>query len=347
MKKLFPALCSLVFFAFAGCGDSGKKPDAADQPQVAEASAFPEWPKGIYFVSNFDGKPSLYFRGFNDTANTVVWNRKNESVIDVRYSKDKKVVFFLTAAEQGKPGIFPFIKGLKLYRFDYDRPGETKLCGQTPECIYYSFFFENNDLLRFETSSFADSEQKTVTNTRQLYSLTGVMLENQSRSVDITKEGFPQISKESLEYTSKDGKYAVLVNKEENIVLKELSSRNYDIVVKKNKPLTEVGFTADNSYAVISLADVSPNNETLYDDNPETSELIIYSVKDKSVKFHTKGGGYKRFLIFGDLLVYENGFGDKSGIVIMNIVNMQEVAKIRLKGGSGLLNIPSIPDYDA
>jgi len=358
MKNILILFSLSVFYMFTGCGETKKIETPSAQTKANNTGSENEGSgssggnpvashDGFYYVA-LDGKrPALYYRKFSETSAEIVWSKNDESVIEVVYSQDKNSVFFLSTSAYGKDGVLPYFRKLKVYRFDYNTPEKVRMCSEAGDCVNYKLFTSVGNLLQLETNTFTSPEHIMVKNKVHIFDKDGTTVEQKTKTVDITKDGFPQLTKPKLQNVSDDGKYAILLSKDNFIILKEINKSGYKDIKQTAKTISQVGFTPDNSAAVVSTVDITPGNETLYEKEPDTAELLLYLIKEKKVQFQIKGSGYKRFMIFGHILVYENGFGEKSEIIIYSIKDSKEVSRIKVKGGCGLLNIPQIPDYAA
>jgi hypothetical protein len=85
----------------------------------------------------------------------------------------------------------------------------------------------------------------------------------------------------------------------------------------------------------------------LYDDDPKTSHLRIYSIAENKFIYEKLGAGFKNFNIYDNYVVYDTGFGLKSFISIIDLRSGNEIGRVNVQGGCGLRFIPLIPDYEA
>ena len=114
-----------------------------------------------------------------------------------------------------------------------------------------------------------------------------------------------------------------------------------------SQKLNQIEWTPENKYLIFSTINITPRNNTLYSKKPETAKIFIYSIPDKKIIKEWNGGGFKNFILLKDLLIFDDGFSKKSSIKIFDLKTLQITNSIRIKGGCGIRNIPSIPDYSA
>jgi len=119
------------------------------------------------------------------------------------------------------------------------------------------------------------------------------------------------------------------------------------MVTQLNQKLNYVSWSEDENFLFFSTIDISPGNATLYDNSPSTAKLFIFSLVNRNLIKTFEGGGIKNFVLDGDILLFDDGFNDKSRIFIYNFQTDQMIDTIKISGGCGLKNIPSIPDYSA
>ncbi len=119
------------------------------------------------------------------------------------------------------------------------------------------------------------------------------------------------------------------------------------MINSSSESLNQIYWTQDGKYLIFTTLDITTANETLYDDEPQTSHFFVYAIDDNKVIFQKDGGGIKNFLLRGNLIFFDDGFGDKSNISTYNLLTNEYRTVIEIKGGCGLNYIPFIPDYDA
>ncbi len=344
MVKIKILIITLLLL-YTGCNNV-KKNDEVKAGKIEKEKAVKTDNKltNFVFVGMVGNKPGLYeYRGKN-TKPAPLWSDRIEKVIELSYPDNMEAAFFLTAKSAGKSGVFPFVKNVKLYRINMDPPKVSFLSSIGTGLQVYTRW-ENYNTFKVVLNSFDKKIAKNVNQHSTVYSVFGKKQLDENKVYDIAKDGYPQIPDKPVNLASPGGNF--LVNKDESkieIVNKKNSTEKM-IVTETSQKIKQVAWTED--YAIISTIDVSPGNETIYNKNPETSKIIIYSLKDKKVVKQFNGGGLKNFFVKNQFVVFDDGFAENSSIKIYNFIKNEIVDEIKINGGCGLENIPEIPDYSA
>jgi hypothetical protein len=341
-KLLLPGFL-LVFFSFCGCKnkDNLPKETQATQPSVSNL------PKQIIFVGNTGKNAGLFLYNFKNKQSQQLWSNKRETVIELSYSENMKTTFFLTASEFGKKGVFPFVNNIKLYSVDDSL--NIKFIQNIGSGLQVTAYWTDANTYQIVLNSIDKTIAQYVEQSLFLFGANGKLLLSEKKAYDLTKDGYPNLPLEKTNLFSKTGKYVLSSNDKIPTILslRNKEKRETKEIYQSQFKLKLVGWTGDDSFLCFTTLDVSPNNETLYDAEPQTSRLVIYSIKTHNVIRDIKGGGYKNFFLIENLLIYDDGFKDKSEIIIYDLSTHKELDRIKINGGCGIKNIPLIPDYEA
>ncbi len=93
-------------------------------------------------------------------------------------------------------------------------------------------------------------------------------------------------------------------------------------------------------YLFISTLDL--DNETIKTKNPETSELLIYSLSADSLIGLFGGAGIKNFFPLDDFLIFDDGFNNNSVINIFDLKQKKIIDVVKPKTGCGLVIFPQL-----
>jgi hypothetical protein len=170
-------------------------------------------------------------------------------------------------------------------------------------------------------------------------------MEDKTEIFNITEQGYPQLPDKKLNYSSPENKLSLEVKERDSlsVYLKENNKEKFIIAI--NQQIKRIEW--ENDFVFISSISIKPDNESLYTENPETSKLIIYLLREKEIVRMWEGGGLKNFIIINNFIVFDTGFEDKSKIIIYDYINKKAVDEIKIDGGCGIRSIPQIPDYGA
>ena len=69
------------------------------------------------------------------------------------------------------------------------------------------------------------------------------------------------------------------------------------------------------------------------------SSLYVYDLAHKQIDFKMEGEGRMNFIIANDFLIFDDGIGNKSSIVIVDLKSNNEINRISINGGCSLQSI--------
>ncbi len=304
--------------------------------------------ENFYFVGDINDRPGIYKYYLKQKRSSKFWFRAHESVVLLSHSPKGNRIFFLTATDYGKEGILPFIHNVKLYLLSLDS-SKVKLIKSIGSGLQVFTAWETDNTFIIILNSFDKSIANYVDQHTLIYSEFGKKLVDKTKAFDIIKEGYPRPPMVKQKIKSPNGEFEINSNDslKISIYLKNTSNNKKALITAGNQKLNQIDWTPNNEYAIISTLDISPRNNSLYDKQPETSKIFIYSIADKKIAKEWDGGGLKNFILLKNLLIFDNGFGKKSSIKIFNLHTLKMIDSIHIKGGCGITNIPTIPDYSA
>lgn len=323
-----------------GCNkkDDGQK--IAENRTLISEKASAEF---FYFVGRALYTPGIYKYSFNNKKNKKIWASKNERVIELSYSVNLKNAFFITAKSYGKLGLFPFVEKIKLYTLN-TKTGEinfVKVIGSGMEVYTH---WETDDSFSIILNSLDENIATYINQQKQIFNVFGKLLRDETKTYDLTADGYPVPAKPEKKKWSSDGKYSFLVRDDSiNIYTISSGSGNKEIISTTQK-LRQFEWT-DSSNLIFTTADLTPGNKTLYSRNPETSKLIIYSPKKNEILKFWEGGGVKNFLITNGKLIFDTGFENESRINLIELENFKQFDVIIIQGGCGIKYITEVPNY--
>lgn len=351
MRKSIILFNILILVFFAGCIRKNEPHRKPLQKDSTETEKYPTSPTDneFLFVGVINNKAGLYKYNFTSKTQSEYWNSNKDDVIDFSYSNDLKAAFMLTAKEHGKKGIFPFVDKVKLYFVKQDSTA-LEFVEEIGSGLQVFSFWETDSVFKVVLNFMDVSVGKYLEQYIKRYNYFGKKLSDEKKRFELAKDGFPKIPTSEKKLTSPNFKYSL---EEFDSVFTEIylldnsDKQKKVLITKQNQKLNFVDWTIDNKFLIFTTLDISPMNETLYEPEPNTSKLFIYSLSEKKLVKIFEGGGIKNFLLLGNILIFDDGFEEKSKIFIYNFKSQKITDSISVTGGCGLKNIPSIPDYEA
>ncbi len=340
----------LSFLVFGGCSQKEKTQQGFQKKNIESNQIKLNVPKlkSFLFVGIINNKPGIYKYDILRKNYSELWSNRREKVVDLTYSKDRKTAFFLTATRFGKRGVFPYINNIKLYLVNIDS-SKVVLLKKIGSGMQVFTEWSTDNTYKVMLNSIDKTIADYVHQNTQIFNTFGKELLDETKTYNIIKEGYPQPPKVKESLTSPDEKYFFSSSGRDtiSIYLNQTGTDKKFFIIKGIQKLNQLDWVGNDKYVIFSTINIMPGNNTLYNKEPQTSKLIIYSIKNKKIIKKWDGGGIKNFFIVGNILVFDTGFGKNSIINIYNINKQAMMDSIKIRGGCGIKNIPQIPDYSA
>jgi hypothetical protein len=334
MKKLFIILPLLLLVS---CGK--KQYEEQEPPVIRDFNSF-------IFVGSVKKQPGLYKYVVSSNSFSEFWNSRKEKVIELSYNENHSSAFFLTAVKEGKQGIFPYIKDARLYVIP-DSSSTPLFVKDIGSGIQVFSRWESETVFRIVFNSW-DKKVSTYINQKTIiFNTFGRILREETKTFDITGDGYPRLPKIKPDSLSPTGKYRIdyTNGKADSVFLTERQNGRKFLIADLSKPVDDIAWSDSRQLLVISTLDVTSENKSIFTKSPNTSALYLYSIPGKKLIREWKGGGYKHFFTAGDFLIFDDGFGRNSSIYVYKFSEDKVIKKIQFRGGCGLTGIPKIPRF--
>lgn len=336
---------SFAVLLFAGCGEKQKQ-DNPPPADLVKTHSLKNTESAFFFVGIVDENPGIYRYDFTTKQSSVIWSHKKEKVIEFSQNDDKSKGYFITVSQFGKDGAFPFVRGVKVYAIDLKtlKATEIKKLGNGLQLVAY---WEGFNAFKVVMNSIDVTVATYVEQYSGSFTTEGKILFESKKTYNLTKDGYPQLPSIEPALNSPSGTMRLRTDEKNEIQFSPPKGRRFTISGPSSEKLRQVQWTIDESFLVYTTINVTPDNESLYDKNPQTSTLYIFDCSKQEITATVTGAGYKNFAIFGNILAYDTHFGEQSTIVLFDLSIGKQIGIIEIKGGCGLKNIPLIPDYSA
>lgn len=342
MKRISLIIIVIILaFIMASCGKSEAPKETETGAQVQMQTA-----NGFYFVGSVAEKAGLLYYNFAHETIDTIWHNKNEMVQQYAPSETGKKGFFITATETAKKGVFPRIKDICLYFIDETTNKAAKVKNFGNGLQFYAYW-QDTSSVKIIINTIDATTASYVVQKAVIISVDGKVLFEDSKKYDLTTEGYPRMPQENLQMVSSISGASIIAGPKNEISLKLHSGNREEISGPSSNRLQQVAWSLDGKYAVIVSAFIHPDNTTLYENKPETAKLYIYDLLNKKLLHTYSGGGCKNVRLINQSVIFDDGFGEKSVIKIVQPGANRSKKEIKLKGGCGLKNIPALPDYEA
>ena len=338
MIKLFMKYFMMLIFSlilFSSCGDDNQNDvDEDNLNKEIENAKLSEF-SGFYFVGNYAGKPSIYVYDHETDKYKVFWHSDDERVIDLLISPDNKSGYFITKRKQRLKSSQPAIEKGRLYRIDFEVK-KVESITQLEDGIQIIPFWMDNDRFTLVINSIDKTIASYVNKNIQVYNRFGKLLSDNTEVYDLTKDGYPITKLPAINITSPNELFTV-VEKNDSLFVRQQKSQKEIKTGFLSTKIQQLAWAENNKHLIMLLA--SKEKEKQSTDYTGKSILTIFDLqKKKTVKmFDTVGSN--RFVLIGDFLIFDNGFGKDSHIEIFKLESQSNFKTIKINGGCGLRNI--------
>ncbi len=337
MNKLFMKYFMILIISIIillSCSDVNKNDIDEDnlnkEIENAQLSEFSDF----YFVGNYAGKPSIYRYDHQTDKYKVFWHSNDERVIDLLISPDYKSCYFITKRKQRLKSSQPAIEKGRLYRIDLEIK-KVESITQLEDGIQIIPFWIDNDRFTLVVNSIDKTIASYVNKNTQVYNRFGKLLSDNTEVYDLTKDGYPITKLPAINFTSPNELFTV-IEKNDSILVRQQKSKK-EINTELSSKILKLAWAENNKHLIMLIK--SKDQEKLSTNNADKTVLAIFDLqKKKAVKmFDTVGSN--GFVLIGDFLIFEVGFGKDSHIEIFKLESLSNHKIIKINGGCGLRNI--------
>ncbi len=303
----------------------------------------------ILFVGAIGKKSGLYKYNFLEKNYSEFWKSSNEEIVELSYSPDKKSAFLVTAYQQGKKGVFPFINSIKLYNINLDS-NSINFITNIGSGLHVFSCWENDNSFKVYLNVIDVTVAKYVEQRIKTFDSSGKMLSDEKKVFNLDKDGYPPSPQIIKKLTSPNNRVSIKAVDSTNTQIYLVNHKKNDeltLITTVNQKLNFINWSENEKLLIFSTIDITPNNETLYNSEPKTAQLFVYSLENKKITKRFEGSGIKNFMLNRSILIFDNGFESKSQILLYDIDSEQIIDSIKISGGCGLKCIPVIPNYGA
>jgi len=334
MNKLI--IFFIILFIFRCTDKNSDSGNAGLEEEIAKAK-LTEF-KELYFVGMHSGLPSIYRYDAKSGKTKVFWSSVDERVLELLVSEDRQTAYFITKRKQRLKSSKPAIERGELYRIDLNADKVEQIT-QLEDGIQMIPFWTDNDRFTLVINSIDKTIASYINKNTQVYNKFGKLLSDNNEIFDLIKDGYPVTKLPPLKFTSPNGMFNI-IEKDDSIYIKQSNTNNTIKTTIINKEIKEIGWAENNKQVILLLTNKGEVQSR--SKNKITSALVIFDLQKKKIAKTFDAEGYKRFVLIGDLLIFDNGFGRDSFIEVFNLSSLTESRKIKISGGCGLINIPGI-----
>jgi hypothetical protein len=332
--KYFMSLvfASIIFFSCSDVNENDlEEENLNNEIENAQLSEF----TGFYFVGNYAGRPSIYRYDYETDKSKIFWHSNDERVIDLLISPNYKSCYFITKRKQRLKSSQPAIEKGRLYRIDFEVK-KVESITQLEDGIQIIPFWMDNDRFTLVINSIDKTIASYVNKNIQIYNRFGKLLSDNTEVYDLTKDGYPITKLPTVNFKSPNELFTV-VEKNDSILVRQQKSKKEIKTGFLFQIIQQLGWAENNKHLIMLIK--SNDQEKKSANNVSKNLLVIYDLQKKKVVKKFDSVGYTRFVLIGDFLIFDKGFGKDSSIEIVKLESLSNYKTIKINGGCGLRNI--------
>lgn len=289
---------------------------------------------GFYFSAKAYGDLGIYYYNAASKKIKPYWWNTYDQVVDLQYSSDKQNIFFLTSRGSGIRGSLPFFEKLKLHRINPETK-KVEFIKEIGNGLQVQSYWEKENIFIIIYTASDPLIAAYVNRVTQVYNQFGKMLEEKIEIFDLTTQGYPALPSPPLNYQSPSNYYSLFLDNDSLYIYQNDNKTKYFVQnhvsrIKNVEWLEKKDIVLLNSY-------VNPDSNKM---NNVTSLSIFNLAYGKTVK-RWQDKGLKRFMVIGNKLIFDNNFGTDSYLLLYDLEKSELFDSIKVRGGTGLRNIPS------
>lgn len=304
------------------------------EKEIAESK--PDEFKEFYFVGSYLNKPSIYRFDVVKNKTKVFWHDDDERVIDLLINDKRNAAFFITKRKQRLKSSQPAIEQGKLYHLDLETQKVVQIT-QLEDGIQIIPYWTDDDRFTLVVNSIDKTIASYINKNTQIYNRFGKLLSDQNEIFDLTTHGYPITRVPSPKFTSPNGLF-IFREKNDSIMVVQSTGNIVISTGLVNQRIRNIGWAENNKHAILLLTEKDSSDKKVNVKRGTT--LVIFDLQAKKIIKSFDQPGLKRFVLIGDFLIFESGFGKDSFIEIFNLKSLKEFKKIKISGGCGIRNIP-------
>ena len=285
----------------------------------------------FFFVGRVGSETGLYKYNLIDNKYEPFWSAPKETVVQLSYSDNLEHAFFVTAKRLGTRRGVSFIRGIKLYRLDLGNSSVelSREIGNAAQL--FAYWFDNNYKIQF--TKFDMKITSHINKTNQIYSSFGKLLKEDMEIHDFIKDGYPQFEIKQTSLISPSGNFGI-TQSADSVFLSIAGAVDKVFIDSTAGKINKTKWSSDERYTFFTA---NPIGENELKRIPNT--IYVYDVVNQRILKRWDGEDKINFFIVNDLLIYDTGYNYQSAIGVYNYKKNEDVSRIQIRGGCGIVNI--------
>jgi hypothetical protein len=285
----------------------------------------------FFFVGRTGSGTGLYKYNLIDNKYELVWFVPNETVFQLSYSENLEYAFFLTATKLGTKQGVSFIRNIKLYSIDLKNSSVEPINKIGNAVQLSSYWLDNNYKIQF--TQFDMKITSYISKINQIYSPFGKLIKEDIEIFDFIKDGYPQFDAKRILLKSPSGNFGI-TQSTDSVFLSIADAVGEVFIDSTAGKIIKVKWSSDESYVFFTTSSVNEIKTKKI-----SSTIYVYDIVSQKIIKRIVGEDKLNFIITNDLLIFDTNINNKSAIGVFNYKMNEDVVRIQIKGGCGLINI--------
>jgi hypothetical protein len=287
--------------------------------------------ENFFFVGQAGSEAGLYKYNLKNNKYEPFWSVPKESVIQLSYCDNLEYAFFITVRKLGTKQGVPFIRRIKLYSLDL-KQSSVDLISEIGDAVQlYAYWLDNNYKIQF--TQFDMKISSYINKINQIYSPFGKLLKEEIEIFDFIKDGYPQFEIKRTSLISPSGNFGI-TQSADSVFLSIAGAVDKVFIDSTAGKINKTKWSSDERYTFFTANHVGENELKRI---PNT--IYVYDVVNQRILMRKDGEDKINFFIVNDLLIYDTGYNYQSSISLYNYKKNENVSRIQIRGGCGIINI--------
>lgn len=285
----------------------------------------------FFFVGKAGGETGLYKYNLNDNEYELFWSAAKETVIQLSYSDNLEYAFFITARRIGTKRGVSFIRRIKLYSLDLGN-SSVELVREIGNAVQLlANWLDNN--YKIQLTRFDMKIASHINKINQIYSPFGKLIKEETEIFDFIKDSYPQFEIKRTSLISPSGNFGI-TQSADSVFFSIAGVEGKVFIDSTANKINKVKWYSDESCVFFTANSISENK---FKKIPST--IYVYDVVNQKIVKKWDSEDKMNFIIANELLIFDTSFNNQSAIEVFNYKKNEDVFRIQIKGGCGLIHL--------
>ena len=285
----------------------------------------------FFFVGKAGWETGLYKYNLNDNEYKLFWSAAKENVVQLSYSDNLEYAFFITARRIGTRRGVSFIRRIKLYSLDLGN-SSVELIREIGDAVQLlANWLDNN--FKIQLTQFDMKIASHINKINQIYSPFGKLIKEETEIYNFIKDSYPQFDIKHTSLISPSGNFGI-TQSADSVFLSIAGVEGKVFIDSTGSKINKVKWNSDESYVFFTADPISENK---FKKIPST--IYVYDIVNQKTVKKWDSQDKINFIIANKLLIFDTRVNYQSSIVVYDFSKDEDVNRIKIRGGCGIINI--------